>query len=31
MLEQPYVRLQVVDVQVLHDDEHSLVDLGHVE
>ena len=31
MLEQPYVRLQVVDGQVLHDDERSLVDLEHVE
>ena len=31
MLEQPYVRLQVVDGQVLHDDEHFLVDLEHVE
>ena len=31
MLELPYVQLQVVDVQVLHDDERSLVDLEHVE
>ena len=31
MLEQPYVRLQVVDGQVLHDDERFLVDLDHVE